>query len=145
MRDEKEERKKQARSNKQTRQSNTAHPRHMYMYRYRHVQHSQRNLVGQCITIFEFFSISVTLSPYLQLTPDTSQGGGGGASVHVVHLPSTQKSPIVSEVAPKVTQYFSVQTADDLEATPTSPTRLSVKRLSVDLRRQPAEKMAPEG
>ena len=27
MRDEKEERKKQARSNKQTRQSNTAHPR----------------------------------------------------------------------------------------------------------------------
>ena len=31
MRDEKEERKKQARSNKQTRQSNTAHPRHMYM------------------------------------------------------------------------------------------------------------------
>ena len=41
MRDEKEERKKQARSNKQTRQSNTAHPRHasshciyMYMYMY---------------------------------------------------------------------------------------------------------------
>ena len=42
MRDEKEERKKQARLNKQTRQSNTAHPRqlekklpqvgHMYMY-----------------------------------------------------------------------------------------------------------------
>ena len=38
MRDEKEERKKQARSNKQTRQSNTAHPRqslfleNMYMY-----------------------------------------------------------------------------------------------------------------
>ena len=30
MRDEKEERKKQARSNKQTRQSNTAHPRHEY-------------------------------------------------------------------------------------------------------------------
>ena len=98
--------------------------------------------------IFFFFSISVTLSPSLQLTPGTSQGGGGGASVHVVHLPSTQKrhgSPIGSEVSPKVTQYFSVQTADDLEATPTSPTRLSVKRLSVDLRRQPAEKMAPEG
>ena len=32
MRDEKEEKMKQARSNKQTRQSNTAHPRHMYMY-----------------------------------------------------------------------------------------------------------------
>ena len=38
MRDEKKERKKQARSNKQTRQSNTAHPRqslfleHVYMY-----------------------------------------------------------------------------------------------------------------
>ena len=31
MRDEKEERKKQARSNKQTRQSNTAHP--MYIHR----------------------------------------------------------------------------------------------------------------
>ena len=31
MRDEKEERKKQARSNKQTRQSNTAHHVHMYM------------------------------------------------------------------------------------------------------------------
>ena len=31
MRDEKEERKKQARSNKQTRQSNTAHPGHMYL------------------------------------------------------------------------------------------------------------------
>ena len=51
MRDEKEERKKQARSNKQTRQNNTAHPRqslflekmelprvglmYMYMYHYR--------------------------------------------------------------------------------------------------------------
>ena len=37
MRDEKEERKKQARSNKQTRQSNTAHPRQslfLYMYVY---------------------------------------------------------------------------------------------------------------
>ena len=35
MRDEKEERKKQARSNKQTRQSNTAHPRvHRYTYMY---------------------------------------------------------------------------------------------------------------
>ena len=33
MRDEKEERKKQARSNKQTRQSNTAHPRQsLFMY-----------------------------------------------------------------------------------------------------------------
>ena len=32
MRDEKEERKKQARSNKQTRQSNTAHPMYMYMF-----------------------------------------------------------------------------------------------------------------
>ena len=32
MRDEKEERKKQARSNKQTRQSNTAHPRTIIMY-----------------------------------------------------------------------------------------------------------------
>ena len=30
MRDEKEERKKQARSNKQTRQSNTAHPRQSF-------------------------------------------------------------------------------------------------------------------
>ena len=34
MRDEKEERKKQARSNKQTRQSNTAHPRPMYTCMY---------------------------------------------------------------------------------------------------------------
>ena len=32
MRDEKEERKKQARSNKQTRQSNTAHPTHDTLY-----------------------------------------------------------------------------------------------------------------
>ena len=32
MRDEKEERKKQARSNKQTRQSNTAHPRQYMIY-----------------------------------------------------------------------------------------------------------------
>ena len=32
MRDEKEERKKQARSNKQTRQSNTAHPRQSLVY-----------------------------------------------------------------------------------------------------------------
>ena len=32
MRDEKEERKKQARSNKQTRQSNTAHPRHVHVH-----------------------------------------------------------------------------------------------------------------
>ena len=32
MRDEKEERKKQARSNKQTRQSNTAHPRQSHVY-----------------------------------------------------------------------------------------------------------------
>ena len=31
MRDEKEERKKQARSNKQTRQSNTAHPMYMHV------------------------------------------------------------------------------------------------------------------
>ena len=42
MRDEKEERKKQARSNKQTRQSNTAHPRQslfpMYMYIHVHVE-----------------------------------------------------------------------------------------------------------
>ena len=45
MRDEKEERKKQARSNKQTRQSNTAHPRqslfrekmNMYMYVFVHL------------------------------------------------------------------------------------------------------------
>ena len=34
MRDEKEERKKQARSNKQTRQSNTAHPRQSLLYMY---------------------------------------------------------------------------------------------------------------
>ena len=36
MRDEKEERKKQARSNKQTRQSNTAHPRQS-LYKYIHI------------------------------------------------------------------------------------------------------------
>ena len=38
MRDEKEERKKQARSNKQTRQSNTAHPRqsHIHIHVYLH-------------------------------------------------------------------------------------------------------------
>ena len=34
MRDEKEERKKQARSNKQTKQSNTAHPRHVHVHVY---------------------------------------------------------------------------------------------------------------
>ena len=39
MRDEKEERKKQARSNKQTRQSNTAHPRQsLFLEKMRHVQ-----------------------------------------------------------------------------------------------------------
>ena len=38
MRDEKEERKKQARSNKQTRQSNTAHPRQSLMYMYMYIQ-----------------------------------------------------------------------------------------------------------
>ena len=32
MRDEKEQRKKQARSNKQTRQSNTAHPRQSHVH-----------------------------------------------------------------------------------------------------------------
>ena len=41
MRDEKEERKKQARSNKQTRQSNTAHPPHVHnviqVYMYTHI------------------------------------------------------------------------------------------------------------
>ena len=52
MRDEKEERKKQARSNKQTRQSNTAHPRQslflekmscIYMYIHVHVHACQRD------------------------------------------------------------------------------------------------------
>ena len=56
MRDEKEERKKQARSNKQTRQSNTAHPRqslflekmsclgYMYMCMYMYVSQQRDNL-----------------------------------------------------------------------------------------------------
>ena len=43
MRDEKEERKKQARSNKQTRQSNTAHPRQSHVHA--HTESQQAKLL----------------------------------------------------------------------------------------------------
>ena len=53
MRDEKEERKKQARSNKQTRQSNTAYPRQSLLHVHVYMQHFM--FVGvSVIEILEF-------------------------------------------------------------------------------------------
>ena len=57
MRDEKEGRKKQARSNKQTRQSNTAHPRqsmYMYMYMYMYML-----ACAICTRVYNHFSLLI--------------------------------------------------------------------------------------
>ena len=63
MRDEKEEIKKQARSNKQTRQSNTAHPRQSEKNEHVHVYMYMNAKVNICIcTLYMFSRLGMQLS-----------------------------------------------------------------------------------
>ena len=74
MRDEKEERKKQARSNKQTRQSNTAHPRQsLFLEKMSCLSETEIEAEGTQATCMESTCIYMYLS-----TLDGCQGGPGG-------------------------------------------------------------------
>ena len=93
MRDEKEERKKQARSNKQTRQSNTAHPRQsLYMYMY--IYDVQVNTCTYCTSVS--CDVCDRCGVCRRVSAGVEGGGGGGDEGMVKELVSGRAKELIS-------------------------------------------------